>query len=178
MTSEFAQALAIAALQPEPMRLTSDMLRFAVITGIFIVVMVVVMYMVFKGLRTSSNDSAAQKVRQEFEKSKETLLLAATAKRAGQESDESAKRAIEMEAKERELLKENVDPLRVIGQTCPLCRLEMTDDQELVIDPYTGQGYHFSSFLNDWPAAAERPKYVYRYPQATVVKSADLVRSF
>ena len=83
-----------------------------------------------------------------------------------------------MEAKERELLKENVDPQRVIGQTCPLCGLEMTDDQELVIDPYTGQGYHFSSFLNDWPAGAERPKYVYRYPQGTVVKSADLVRSF
>jgi len=178
MTSELALTLAVAAWQPEPLRLTSDMLRFAMITGIFIVVMVVVMYMVFKGLRTSSNDSAAQKVRQEFEKSKETLLLAATAKRAGQESDESAKRAIEMEAKERELLKENVDPLRVIGQTCPLCRLEMTDDQELVIDPYTGQGYHFSSFLNDWPPDAERPKYVYRYPQDTVVKSSDLIRSF
>jgi hypothetical protein len=178
MTSELAQALAMLALQPEPLRLTSDMLRFATITGVFLVIVVVVMYFLFKALRASNNDSAAQKVREEFEKSKETLLLAATAKRAGQESDESAKRAIEMEAKERELLKENVDPLRVIGQTCPLCRLEMTDDQELVIDPYSGQGYHFSSFLNDWPADAERPKYVYRYPQGTVVKSSDLIRSF
>jgi len=52
----------------------------------------------------------------------------------------------------------------------------MVDDQDLVIDPYTGRGYHLSSFLHDWPVEAARPKYIYRYPQATVVRSEDLLR--
>lgn len=168
----------LALLQPESPRLASDMVRFAVITGLFVVVVVVVMYFLFKALRPSADSAASRKVRDEFEKSKDALLLSAQAKRAGHESDEAARRAAETEEKERELLKENVDPRRVIGLNCPLCGLEMTDDQELVIDPYSGQAYHFSSFLNDWPVDSERPKYVYRYPQGTVVKSADLIRVF
>jgi hypothetical protein len=50
----------------------------------------------------------------------------------------------------------------------------MMSDQELVIDPYTGQGYHYSSFVSDWPVGQERPKFVYRYPQNTVVRSDQL----
>jgi hypothetical protein len=173
-----AVSLALLLLQPEPSALSSDMLRFATITGAFLVVVVVTTYIIWKGLRSNRDNSAAAKVREEFEKSRDTLLLAAQARRAGHESDDAARRAAEVEAKERELLKENVDPQRVIGQTCPLCGLEMMADQELVIDPYSGQGYHFSSFISDWPPGAERPKYVYRYPQAAVVKSTDLVRSF
>jgi len=165
-------------LQPEPLPLMTDTVRFVAITAAFLVVVVVAMYFVFKYSKPKTDASAAAKAREEFEKTKEALLLAAQAKKAAQESDASARRHSEMEEKERELLRENVDPLRVIGQNCPLCHLEMAEDQELVIDPYTGQGYHFSSFLNDWPAGAERPRFVYRYPQGTVVKSTDLVRGF
>ena len=168
----------VVLLQPEPLPLMTDMVRFVVGGAAFVAVVIVAMYFVFKYSKPKTDLSAAAKAREEFEKSKEVLLLAAQAKKAAQESDASAKRQSEMEEKERELLRENVDPLRVIGQACPLCGLEMAEDQELVIDPYTGQGYHFSSFLNDWPAGAERPRFVYRYPQGTVVKSTDLVRGF
>ena len=87
-------------------------------------------------------------------------------------------RLAERENRERELLKENVDASRVIGQDCPICRLETMDDQELALDPYTGQGYHFSCFMMEWPIGTEKPKYVYRFPQETVVRSEDLGRSY
>ena len=46
------------------------------------------------------------------------------------------------------------------------------------VDPYTGQGYHFSSFINDWPRDQDRPKFVYRYPHGTVVRTDQLIGSF
>lgn len=165
-------------IQVRQSRLMSDMLQFSVLTGVFVVLMIIGIYLVFKYLRPRQDNSPAAAARAEFEKTKEALLLAAQAKKAAHEADESARRSAEVEEKERELLRANVDPAQYIGRTCPLCGLEMMDDQELVIDPYTGAAYHFSSFLNDWPAGQERPKYVYRYPQGTVLRSADLLRQF
>jgi hypothetical protein len=159
-------------------QLASDMLQFFVTTGLVVVVLIVGIYLAFRYLRPSQDNSPSTAVRAEFEKTKEALLLAAQAKKAAHEADESARRQLEVDEKERELLRANVDPAQYIGRTCPLCGLEMMDDQELVIDPYSGAAYHFSSFLNDWPVGLERPKYLYRYPQGTVIKSADLLRQF
>jgi hypothetical protein len=168
----------IALWQAESPALNSDMVKFTLVVGIAVLVISVTMFYVFRALRPKTDNKVTDQIRGEFEKSKEALLLAAQQKRAGKESDDSARREAERETRERELLKENVDPRRVVGLSCPLCTLEMMDDQELVIDPYTGQGYHFSCYLQDWPAEGERPKHIYRYPQGTVLRSDDLIRSF
>lgn len=168
----------LALLQPEPLRATSSAVQFVATTGLILIGFIVAIYFVLKYLRRSRDRSVVDEVRSEFEKSKHGLLLSAHQKKAtsagvGDESEE-----VNRETKEIELLKENVDPRRVFGQTCPLSKLEMMADQDLVIDPYTGQAYHFSSFLNDWPAGSERPKYVYRYPQGVVLKSNELLTGF
>lgn len=150
------------------------LLRFFIVTAIFITVVAVGGFIVFRILRKQSDAGVKDQIKSEFDKSKAVLLAAAQAKKAASQQDEEKAREADKEQKERDLLKENVDPARVFGQSCPLCGLEMTDDQELVIDPYTGQGYHLSSFLNDWPRDAERPKYVYRYPDGEVVRSEKL----
>lgn len=178
MTPSPVSLLALALqITRQPQLMTSVVQFFAITVGV-VLVFIVGLILAFKYLRPSQDRSATAAVREEFEKSKAALLLAAQARKAEHEADESARRQQEMEDKERELLKANVDPQQYFGRNCPLCGLEMMDDQELVVDPYTGEAYHFSSFLSSWPPGQERPKYVYRYPQATVVKSADLVRLF
>jgi len=159
-------------------RAQADALKFTVYVGLFVLVVAIVMYFVFKNLRPKTDNSHSDKLREEFEKSKDALLMAAQARKAARESQQGAKRQQDAEAEERELLLSNVDPEQVFGKTCPLSGLEMMNDQDLVIDPYTGQGYHFSSFLNDWPVGQDRPKYIYRYPQDTIVRSDDMIRSF
>jgi len=175
VATELCTPLFLAYLQVERSPLWSDMARMTTFAALFLAVVIVVMYYIFRALRKRSDVSAADAVREEFEKGKDALLLAAQAKKASREADQSAERQASVEEKERELLKENVDPQKVIGQTCPLSGLEMMADQELVIDPMSGQGYHLSSFLQDWPQDADRPKYIYRYPQGTVVKSSELI---
>jgi len=170
--------LTFFALQPQPLRTQTNAVQFTVMVGLFLLVVIVVMYFVFKMLKPRLDQSSSEQLRQEFEKSKEALLLAAQSKKAVREAEKSAARQVDAEQRERELLKENVDPESAFGKTCPLCGLEMMSDQDLVIDPYTGQAYHFSSFINDWPAGQPRPKYVYRYPQHTVVNSEKLIGSF
>jgi hypothetical protein len=167
-----------ALLQPEPQRITTDAIGFTVKVGLFLVVIIIVLYFVFKILRRKRDYSVSAELNEEFERSKEALLLLAQQRKAAIDASKKEVRDSEKASKEVELLKENVDPALVIGKTCPLCGLEMMADQELVIDPFTGQGYHFSSFLNDWPAGRERPKYVYRYPQGTVLKSEELIKKF
>jgi hypothetical protein len=176
--TELLLCCSLLLLQPERPKLASDLFQFAIYSLIFVLVMLVAMFFVFRAVRPKVDSGAASKLKDEFERSKETLLLAAQAKKAAREVDEAAQRHQEAEEKERELLRQNVDPQRVIGQLCPLSGLEMMADQELVIDPYTGSGYHLSSFLHDWPAGRDRPKYVYRYPQGTVVASDQLVREY
>jgi hypothetical protein len=176
VTGNLIALLPLALLQQT--RLASDMLQFSLITALFVVVFIVGIYLAFRYLRPRQDNSPAAQARAEFEKSKEALLLAAQARKAAHEADESAHRQQDIEEKERELLRANVEPSKYIGRTCPLCGLEMMEDQELVIDPYSGAAYHFSSFLNDWPVGQDRPKYIYRYPQGTVIKSADLLRQF
>lgn len=168
----------LALLQPQRSPITTNAIEFVIQTGLVLIVIIVALWLVFRALRRKSDLSITAEVRDEFEKSKEALLLIAQQKKAGQQKSEQVDREAEKQRKEIELLKENVDPSRVFGQICPLCRLEMMDDQELVIDPYTGQGYHFSSFLNDWPVDKERPQYIYRYPQGTIVKSEELLGTF
>jgi hypothetical protein len=170
--------LALFALQPQPLRAQTNAVQFTVMVGLFLVVVSVVMYFVLKMLKPRLDQSSTEQLRQEFEKSKEALLLSAQSKRTTREAEKSASRQADAEQRERELLKENVDPEAAFGQACPLCGLEMMSDQDLVIDPYTGQAYHFSSFINDWPVGQPRPKYVYRYPQHTVVNSEKLIGTF
>lgn len=172
--SDLLVQLAFLALQPQPLRAQTNAVQFSVMVGLFLVVVIVVMYFVFKMLKPRLDQSSTDQLRQEFEKSKEALLLAARSKKSMREAEEGAGRLLDAEERERELLKENVDPQTVIGRTCPLSGLEMMSDQELVIDPYTGQGYHYSSFVSDWPVGQKRPKFVYRYPQHTVVRSDQL----
>jgi hypothetical protein len=158
--------------------LMSDMLKVSVISAVVMLVVIVAVFYIFRSMRKSTDAGVKAQLDAEFEKTKDALLLAAAAKRARSENDETAKRELAADAKERELLRENIDMGRVIGQTDPLSSLEMMEDMELIVDPYTGQGYLLPSFLNDWPPGQDRPKYVYRHPQGTVVKSSDLVKSF
>jgi hypothetical protein len=170
--------LPLAMLQSGASALSGEMMRTTLITGLFLAVVIAAMYLAFRAVRPKQDNSITLALREEFDRSKEALLLAAQAKRAGQESGEAAKKQAEAEERERELLCANVNPELIFGKACPLCGLDMMEDQELVIDPYTGQGYHFSSFLNDWPAGLERPRYMYRHPQGTVVKSENLYRTY
>jgi hypothetical protein len=178
MVTNVLMPLALLALQPQPLRAQTNAVQFSVMVGLFLLVVIVVMYFVFKMLKPRLDQSSSEQLRQEFEQSKEALLLAAQTKKAEREAADSAGRQADADQRERELLRENVDPESAFGQTCPLCGLEMMSDQDLVIDPYTGQAYHFSSFINDWPAGQPRPKYVYRYPQHTVVNSENLTRNY
>jgi hypothetical protein len=174
----------LALFQVQAPQMDSHALHFVFVSTFAVVIMVVVLVLVWRYQRSQRDSSATAKLREEFEKSKGLLLAAAQAKRAEHDAGASGERELSAEDKERELLRENVDPEKVFGQVCPLSGLEMMDDQELIIDPYTGQGYHFSSFINDWPrdpASHEelpRPKFVYRYPDGTVVKTTDLLRGF
>jgi hypothetical protein len=156
----------------------SNALQTSIISFVFILTISIVGWLIFRSQRKSTDAGVKARLDAEFEKTKDALLLAAAAKKQKQEGDEAAKREQAADAKERELLRENIDMSRVIGQTDPLSTLEMMEDMELVVDPYTGQGYLLPSFLNDWPAEQPRPKYVYRHPQGTIVRSSDLVRSF
>jgi HAMP domain-containing protein len=138
----------------------------------------------FRYFRVQRNTSPTEKLREEFDKGKDALLAAAMAKKQAAEAAESGERELSADEQERESLRESVDPQRVIGQNCAICGLELMADEELVIDPYTGTGYHLSSFLNDWPLDPDthqplpRPKFVYRYPDGTVVHSSELVYTF
>jgi hypothetical protein len=176
--------LYLGLIQVQAPRLNSSALHFVYVSTLAMGLTIVILVLVLRYLHSQRNVSQAAKLREEFEKSKDVLLAAAQAKHAAAEAAAGGQRELTAEEKERELLQENVDPEKVFGQTCPLSGLEMMDDQELVIDPYSGQGYHFSSFINDWPRHAEtheelpRPKFIYRYPQGTVVKTADLLRGF
>jgi hypothetical protein len=165
-------------LQAGSSPLMSKVMQTAAVAFVFVLVMSVGAWMVFRNLRKANDGGIKAQLDAEFDKSKNALLLAAAAKKQKVEGDEAAKRELAAEAKERELLRENVDIDRVLGQTDPLSGLEMMADMELIVDPYTGQGYLLPSFLNDWPADSPRPKYVYRHPQGTVVKTTDLVRSY
>jgi hypothetical protein len=178
VTANLDAMLTLALQVVRQPQLMTDVVRFFAITAGAVLVFIVGIILAFKYLRPGRDRSVTTAVHEEFERSKAALLLAAQARKAEHEADESAKRQMEVEDKERELLRANVDPQLYFGRTCPLCGLEMMEDQELVIDPYTGAAYHFSSFLSAWPPEQERPKYIYRYPQATVVKSTELVRQF
>jgi hypothetical protein len=169
---------ALALLQPEPPQITTNAVSFVVSTGLVLIIIIIALYFVFKNLRKKRDYSVSAELREEFERSKEALLLAAQQRKAVAKAGSEQQRESEKEIKEIELLRENVDASSVFGQACPLSGLEMMEDQELVIDPFTGQGYHFSSFLNDWPKGRDRPKYVYRHPQGTVMKSAELIKKF
>jgi hypothetical protein len=168
-------SLALQVSQSSP--LFSRMLQVFVISGLFVVAVSVAIFFVLRGARPKNDGSVSSKINEEFEKSKDALLLAAQAKKAKQEAEAGAQRSLEVEAKEMELLRENVDPARVFGVNDPYTGIEMTEDSELIIDPYTGTGYFLSSFLTDWPVDLERPKYVYRYPQGTVVRTNEMIRA-
>lgn len=172
------QFMVPALLQPAPLQLTTDMVRFTVIVGLFVLFIILAMVFVFRSLKPGTDARASGRLREEFDKSKDTLLLAVQAKKATRESEEGAERRRDADEQERELLLENVDTALVIGKACPLSGLEMMEDQELIIDPYTGQGYHYSSFIMDWPRGTERPKYVYRYPQGTIVRTDHVISDF
>jgi hypothetical protein len=184
MDSMLSDMSTLALLQAGSSSMTSDALRMLLVTALFLAVVITLFVLVLRYTRAERNSSAAEKVREEFEKSKETLLAAAMAKKQASQESDGQQREVTAEEQERELLREAVDPDRVIGLTCTICGLEMAADEELVIDPYTGTGYHLSSFLSDWPLDAEthkplpRPRYIYRYPQGTVVRSSDLVHSY
>lgn len=171
-------------LQVSTPPMTSTALHFVFMSTFAVGIMVVVMVLVLRYQKSQRNVSEATKLREEFEKSKALLLATAQAKQAAAQTEAGGQRELSAEDKERELLAENVDPELVFGQTCPLSGLEMMEDQELIIDPYTGQGYHFSSFINDWPRDPEthvelpRPRFAYRYPEGVVVKTTDLLRGY
>jgi hypothetical protein len=154
----------------------ADAVRLFIIGGVVMGGLVIGVYFVLKNNRPKPGAIKAS-LEEEFNKSKDALLLAAQAKKAAKEREEGQQRQLSAEEKERELLRENVDPALVMGTNCPICGLALEDDQELIIDPYSGQGYHLSSFLSGWPPDSERPKFVYRYPQGTVVRTSDFMRS-
>jgi hypothetical protein len=164
--------------------MSADALRMLVVTSLFLAVVITLTIAALKYARAERNSSAATQLREDFEKSKEALLAAALAKKQAAQQSEGVEREVNADDQERELLREAIDPGRVIGLACSICGLEMAADEELVIDPYTGTGYHLSSFISDWPIDLEthkplpRPKYIYRYPQGTIVRSSELVHSF
>lgn len=176
-----APVLLLQVVEQSP--LTSRALHAFLITALFMAFVITAVVLVFKYFRAQRESSEKTRLREEFEKGKEALLAAAMAKKQANRDSESQERDLSADDKERELLRENVDPELVIGQNCAICGLELSADEELIIDPYSGAGYHLSSFLNDWPLGEDgrpldRPKYVYRYPQGTVVRSNDLIRHF
>ncbi len=172
------EATYIALLQVEPSAATSNSIKLSIIVGLCMTVIVVVMVYTFKTLRPKTDNSQTMQLREEFNKQKDSLLLAAQAKKASREAEESARREGDKDEKEKELLREQIDPESVIGRTCPLCALEIMHDSDIIIDPYTGTAYHFSAFLHDWPVETERPKFVFRWPQDKIIRSEDLIRGF
>ena len=99
--------------QPEPPQSATDAIQFTVTVGLFLVAIIIAMFFVFRAVRPKLDRSAGDAIREELDRSKDALLLAAQAKKAARESDESARRQQESEEKERELLRQNVDPQRV-----------------------------------------------------------------
>jgi hypothetical protein len=168
----------LALLQAGPSGMMSNALQFTIVTAVFLTFVTLVAFYIFRSLRKSNDAGVKGQLDAEFEKTKDALLLAAAAKKSRKEQEEGARRELAAEAKERDLLRENVDITRIVGQTDPLSGLEMMEDMELVVDPYTGQAYLLPSFINDWPPDQERPKFIYRHPQGTVVKTTDLLRSY
>ncbi|MDQ3023096.1 MAG: hypothetical protein M3R04_01730, partial [bacterium] len=127
----------IALLQAGGSSLKTDVLRFSAITFVFIMVISLGAFYIFRGLRKANDGGIKAQLDADFEKTREALLLAATAKKQRHDSDESARRELAADAKERELLRENVDIGRVLGLVDPLSGLEMMVDMELIVDPYT-----------------------------------------
>jgi hypothetical protein len=176
-------ALSILALQVEPPPLTSKVLQSVVMTALFLAFVIAAMVVVFRYLRAQRDGTGTAKLREEFEKTKEVLLATAMARKHEAAKLSGSDRDATAEEREKELLLENVDVDVVFGHDCPLCGLELSQDEELTIDPYRGGSYHLSCFLNAWPPGedgrpSERPKFIYRYPQGTVVRSDDIIRSF
>ncbi|MCB1215931.1 hypothetical protein KDL44_00960 [bacterium] len=170
--------LSLALLQVEPSGASVAATKMAVVVGIVLAVVVTAMYFTLRAIRPKTDNSTTMQVRDEFDKQKDALLLAAQARKAQREQDESARREGDKDEKEKELLREQIDREAVLGRNCPLCGLEIMADSEIVIDPYTGAAYHFSAFLHDWPADSERPKFVYRWPQDRIIRSEDLLKGF
>lgn len=168
----------LAMLQAERPQATTNAIQTMVFTGLFLVIAIVAMVYIFKKLRPKNDQSSAALVQDEFEKSRDALLLAAQARKQSRESAGEKERELDAEEKERQLLLEGIDMDSVFGQDCPLSRMPMEPENDLIVDPYSGRAYHFSSFLNDWPVDTERPKYIYRYPEGVIVKSEDLIRGF
>jgi hypothetical protein len=178
-----AHSLALALLQVEPSPMRASAMKAFIITAIAMAFMITAMVFMFRYFRNLRNGSETAKLRENFDKSKEVLLAAAMAKKQASAESAGGERELSADEQEREALKESVEADRVVGQTCPICGFELAEDEELIIDPYTGAAYHLSDFLNDWPLGdngqpRERPKFVYRYPQGTMVRSADLIRGF
>jgi hypothetical protein len=69
--------LLFLALQPQPLRAQTNAVQFTVMVGLFLLVVIVVMYFVFKTLKPRLDQSSSEQLRQDFEQSKEALLLAA-----------------------------------------------------------------------------------------------------
>lgn len=172
------ETITLALLQVEPSGASARAMQMGIVVAVFMAVAVTIMFFVFKSVRPKTDNSEAMKVREEFNKQKDALLLAAQAKKASREAEDSARREGDKDEKEKELLRENIDPELVIGRSCPLCGLEIMHDSDIIIDPYSGQAYHFSAFLHDWPVDVDRPKFVFRWPEDRMIRSEDLIRGF
>ena len=170
--------LILAILQVEPSGASARAMQMGIVVAVFMALAVTIIWFVFKSIRPRTDNSETMKVREEFNRQKDALLLAAQAKRASREAQDSARRDGDKDEKEKELLREQIDPESVIGRSCPLCGLEIMSDSDIVIDPYSGQTYHFSAFLHDWPPDTERPKFVLRWPEDKMIRSEDLIRGF
>lgn len=151
-------------------------MRIFIIGGVFFGVLMLIAFFVLRANRPKPGALKAS-LDEEFNRSKDALLLAAQAKKAAKEREQGEKRQLSAEEKEKELLRENVNPDLIIDSNCPICGLNMDADVELIIDPYSGTGCHLSCFLNDWPVDRERPKFIYRYPEAEVRKTSEFIRS-
>jgi hypothetical protein len=172
------ETITLALMQVEPSGASARAMQMGIVVAMFMAVAVTIMFFVFKSVRPKTDNSESMKVREEFNKQKDALLLAAQAKKASREAEDSARREGDKDEKEKELLRENIDHELVIGRSCPLCGLEIMHDSDIIIDPYSGQAYHFSAFLHDWPVDADRPKFVFRWPEDRIVRSEDLIRGF
>src|SRR5688572_5657342 len=89
--------MAPAILQSAETALSGNMTRFMMVTAFALLLIVILAIFVFKGLKPKADSKVSQELRAEFEKSKEALLLAAQAKKAGKENDEGQRREIERE---------------------------------------------------------------------------------
>ena len=101
--SDLATCITLCLLQPERSQTATNAIQFTVITGVFVIVVAVVLFYVIRAVRPKVDSSASDAMREDFEKSKEALLLAAQAKKAAREAGESAERQQDAEEQEREL---------------------------------------------------------------------------